>query len=280
MKKFWKILVLTLIAVFTAAAITTAAPNPIVDQNKVLSKQDAKAIEGRINELNRKHNISIGVLLITVPDSKQSGGVASGFLTQGGFDKAQNGGIVLLLDMKGHNWYIATDKKLAKAITPDYGVKRLGTDIVANLKKSDNPATAIRSFLAGVDKLTDYYLKNGKALTKDDEAKTVATKKEATEKGDKSPGIIAYLVGLVASIGAAFGYRSNLRSKMSNVATASEAMDYVDEEGLEMLTTTDDFDHSDIVRTPRAKSSSRETKEDVVTESHDDEESSGGGGKW
>ena len=68
MKKFWKILVLTLIAVFTAAAITTAAPNPIVDQNKVLSKQDAKAIEGRINELNRKHNISIGVLLITVPD--------------------------------------------------------------------------------------------------------------------------------------------------------------------------------------------------------------------
>ena len=57
-------------------------------------------------------------------------------------------------------------------------------------------------------------------------------------------------------------------------------MDYVDEEGLQMLTSTDDFDHSDIVRTPRAQSSSRETKEDVVTESHDDEDSSGGGGKW
>jgi uncharacterized membrane protein YgcG len=280
MKKFWKILVLTLIAVFTAAAITTAAPNPIVDQNKALSKQDTQAITGRINELNRKHNISIGVLLITVPDSKQSGSVASGFLTQGGYDKATKGGIVLLLDMKGHNWYIATDKKLGQAITPEYGVKRLGTNIVANLKKNDTPAPAIRSFLTGIDTLTEYYEKNGKAMTKEDETKAIAEKKEAKESGDKSPGIISYLVGLVASIGAAFGYRSNLRSKMSNVATASEALDYVDEEGLNMLTSTDEFDHSDIERTPRAKSSTRETKEDVTTESHDDEDSSGGGGKW
>ena len=280
MKKFWKILALLLIAVFTAAAITTAAPLPIVDQNKVLSKQDTKAIEGRISELNRKHNISIGVLLLTVPNSNQVSSVASGFLTQNGYDKAKNGGVILLLDMKNHNWYVATDKNLAKAITPDYGVKRLGTDIVANLKKNDTPAPAIRSFLAGVDTLTGYYLQNDKAMVKESETKEVATKKEAAGTKDKSPGIIAYLAGLLASVGAAFGYRSNLRSKMSNVATASEALDYVDEEGLEMLTSTDDFDHSDIERTPRAKSSTREVKEDVVTESHDDEEGNGGGGKW
>jgi uncharacterized membrane protein YgcG len=164
MKKLWKIIALTLIVVFAVAAIAAAAPVPIVDPNNVLTKEDTKALQGRIQELNKKHNINIGVLLLTVPNGKNASAVASGYLTQNGYANAQNGGVVLLLDMQNHGWYVATDKKMEKAITADYGVKRLGTNIVANMKNSKTPAPAIRSFLTGVDELTGFYRTNGKAL--------------------------------------------------------------------------------------------------------------------
>lgn len=279
MKRFWKIIALTLIVVLAVAAIAVAAPVPIVDPNNVLSKEDTQSLQNRIQELDKKHNINIGVLLLTVPNGKQASAVASGYLTQNGYANAQNGGIVLLLDMQNHSWYVATDKKMEKAITADYGVKRLGTNIVANMKSSKTPTPAIRSFLTGVDEMTGFYRSNGKAFTKENENKAIATKKEAGSK-DNSPGILSYLVGLAASVAAAFGYRSNLRSQMSNVATADAALDYVDEEGLNMTVATDEFDHTDIQRTPRGRSTPSETKEDVVTESHNDENSSGGGGKW
>jgi hypothetical protein len=141
---------------------------------------------------------------------------------------------------------------MEKAITADYGVKRLGTNIVANMKNSKTPTPAIRSFLTGVDELTGFYRTNGKALTKENENKAIATNKKPASK-DNSPGILSYLVGLAASVAAAFGYRSNLRSQMSNVATADTALDYVDEEGLNMTVATDEYDHTDIQRTPRAK---------------------------
>lgn len=279
MKKLWKLIALTLVVVFAVAAIAAAAPIPIVDPNNALTKADAKSLEGRIKELERKHSINIGVLLLTVPNGKQSGAVASGYLTQNGYANAVNGGVVLLLDLQNHGWYVATDKKMEKAITAEYGVKRLGTNIVANMKSNSNPAPAIRSFLTGVDELYGYYHTNGKAMTKANETKAGAAK-QAGGTQDKSPGIFSYLAGLVASVAAAFGYRSNLRSKMSNVATANTATEYVDEEGLNMTTATDEFDHTDIERTPRATSKPRETQDDVVTESHNDDKSSGGGGKW
>ena len=280
MKKLWKLIALTLVVVFAVAAIAAAAPIPIVDPNNALTKADTKSLEGRIKELERKHNINIGVLLLTVPNGKQSGAVASGYLTQNGYANAVNGGVVLLLDLQNHGWYVATDKKMEKAITAEYGVKRLGTNIVANMKSSSSPAPAIRSFLTGVDELYGYYKTNGKAMTKANETAAGAAKQESAAAQDKSPGIFSYLAGLVASVAAAFGYRSNLRSKMSNVATANTATEYVDEEGLNMTTSTDEFDHTDLVRTPRANSKPQETRDDVVTESHNDDKSSGGGGKW
>ena len=142
MKKLWKIIALTLVVVFAVAAIAAAAPIPIVDPNNALTKADTKSLEGRIKELERKHNINIGVLLLTVPNGKQSGAVASGYLTQNGYANAVNGGVVLLLDLQNHGWYVATDKKMEKAITAEYGVKRLGTNIVANMKSSSSPAPA------------------------------------------------------------------------------------------------------------------------------------------
>jgi uncharacterized membrane protein YgcG len=114
MKKLWKLIALTLVVVFAVAAIAAAAPIPIVDPNNALTKADVKSLEGRIKELERKHSINIGVLLLTVPNGKQSGAVASGYLTQNGYANAVNGGVVLLLDLQNHGWYVATDKKMEK----------------------------------------------------------------------------------------------------------------------------------------------------------------------
>jgi hypothetical protein len=84
-------------------------------------------LEGRIQELDNASTISISAFCCSPYPTAKSGAVASGYLTQNGYANAQNGGVVLLLDMQNHGWYVATDKKMEKAITADYGVKRLGT---------------------------------------------------------------------------------------------------------------------------------------------------------
>ena len=289
MKKFWKIIVLTIIACWTMAAIASAAPT-LVDTDKAIKSGDAKKIEAKIEDLKAKYDINVGVLIMPDLKGQDPEKLTKGYLDQNKYGEAKNGGVVLMISPKSHKWFIEPDKKLGRAIDKD-GVKHLGQGIIDEMKKNKTPGPAVLSFLSGVDKLTDQYVKNGKAEAKPGAASTSSSGKHEKKKADDGPGLLAYLFSFVASIAAAFGYRSYLRGTMSNVEHATEAAAYVTEEGLDLLNSTDDYDHTDVVRTPISDNNDADDKDDdsdddsdnsddSSSDDSDDDGGNGGGGSW
>lgn len=273
MKKLWKILVLTFIAVMTVTTLASAAPG-LVDTSHKLTANDAKQIESRIQELNNKYHIAVGILLMPNLQGQADGNnFTNTYLQQNNYGQAQNGGIVLTIDLQKNKAYIVTDAKLGHGITKDAGVKRL----LDNVKNNKNLAAVCKGFLGGVDELTGSYLKTGKSASGPAATatgtSTPTSSKDTAKKtsGSKGPGLLGYGVALLVALAVAFGYRSHLRSQMSNVSLATTALAYVDEEGLVLTSVQDEFDHREVTRTPRSSGRSSSSNESSDNDSSDGE---------
>ncbi len=263
MRKFWQSFLVTVLTCLALTGTVLAAPG-LVDQAQVLKPEEAKKISAQLAEVNKKYGINAGIIITKSLNGMEPGKFANNYLDQGKFAEAKNGGLVLLLNMQGHDWYIATDNKLRQAVTDKYGVGYLGTDVVNYMKKG-KVAEACSSFVENTGTFVEHFQKTGKAYVEGDGP-------------DDHAGIGSYLMALLGSLGLGTGVKKYLQNQMSNVATATTASAYVTDAGLVLTNNVDNFAYQDVVRVP--KSSGSKDKASAVTTSSSDDSHGGGGGKW
>lgn len=248
MKKISRILVLTLVALFTSVTMVFAAAG-LVDSAQTLNKDDAQKITTQLEALNKKYNISIGILIMPNLKGQEIDKFAKEYFAQNKYGAAANGGIVLVIDKQTKKTDIITDKKISAALTPEVR-KELSKNVNAALKNSKNPAAACIGFLNKIDEQENKYQQNKPA--KPAAEKAPGQTKSAAKAPSKLDGPLGYIIALIGGAAAAFLHRNNLRAQMSNVHEAAEASEYVTEDGLQLSVSRDEYDHTNYVRTALA----------------------------
>lgn len=262
MRKFWQSFFVMILTCLVLTGTVMAAPG-LVDQAQVLKPDEAKKISAQLAEVNKKYNVNAGIIITKNLNGMEPGKFANNYLDQGKFAEAKNGGVVLLLNMQGHDWYIATDNKMRQAVTDKFGVGYLGTDVVAGMKKG-KVADSCASFITNTGNFVEHYQKTGKPYVEGDGP-------------DDHAGIGSYLMALVGALGLGTGVKKYLRNQMSNVEAATTASAYVTDAGLVLTNNVDSFAYQDVSRVAKSSSSNKSTP---VTTSSSDDSHGGGGGKW
>ncbi|MBR1885419.1 MAG: TPM domain-containing protein [Schwartzia sp.] len=258
MKKISSILAicfaLCLALAVSAFGARAEAAGAVYDNAKLLSTAEKEKLTQKIQQIEQKYGVRIGVVTQPTLQGRPVGQVANALLDQG-YKGAQNGGVVLLLSMKERDWYIATDNAMRARITDKEGVKYIESEMVPKLKDGKY-GEAFEKYVGAVETMVAHYAKEGKPY-------------------DPSAGfhpfaaIAALLVGLLGG----YGVRSSLISSMSNVTPAARASEYLKGDSFDLTESDDRFLFMNVTRTPKSKS--RGGSHDATDSDH-----GGGGGKF
>ncbi|MBP5199948.1 MAG: TPM domain-containing protein [Schwartzia sp.] len=232
------ILFMLLVAVAAFGIRVEAAGAPVYDNAKLLSTTDVQKLTAEIQRIEKKHNVSIGIVTQPSMQGRHIGQVANALLDQS-YKGAPNGGIVLLIsvDPKKREYYMSTDNAMRAKITDDVGIKYIESEMVPKLK--DNKyGEAFLKYTAAIETELDYYAKEGKPY-------------------DPSAGfsVLAAIVALVLGGLGGYGVREMLISSMSNVTPAARASEYLVNDSFDLQESDDRFLFMNVTRTKKSKSS-------------------------
>ena len=255
MKRIASVLTIFL-ALFVAIAAFSfhaeAAGAPVYDNAKVLSQSDIQKLTAEIQRIEKKHNVSIGIVTQPSMQGRNIGQVANALLDQG-YRGAPNGGIVLLVsvDPKKREYYMSTDNAMRAKITDDKGIGYIKDEMVPKLKENKY-GDAFLKYTAAIETELDYFAKEGKPY-------------------DPSAGFhpLAAIAALIIGLLGGYGVRETLISSMSNVTPAARASEYLVDGSFDLTDSDDRFLFMNVTRTKKTKSSSRG--------SHDSNHGGGGG---
>ena len=229
------------------------AAGSVYDNAKLLSTAEKEKLAQKIQQIEQKYGVRIGIVTQPTLQGRPVGQVANALLDQG-YKGAQNGAIVLLLSMQERDWYVATDNAMRARITDKEGVKYIQSEMVPKLKDGKY-GEAFEKYVDAVGTMVAYYAKEGKPY-------------DPSSGFHPFAAIAALLIGLLGG----YGVRSSLISSMSNVTPAARASEYLKEGSFELAESDDRFLFMNVTRTPKSKNNS----------SHDatDSDHGGGGGKF
>ncbi len=257
MKRIASILTVFLVLCFTLAAFgqrSEAAAGSVYDNAKLLSQSDRQKLTEKIQRIEQKYGIRIGIVTQPSLQGRPVGQVANALLDQG-YRGAQNGGIVLLLAMDSRDWYVSTDNAMRARITDKEGVAYIKDEMVPKLKDGKY-AEAFGKYVDAVETMVEYYAKEG-------------------EPYDPSSGFHPLAALISAAIALAGGWltRSTLISSMSNVTPAAKASEYLVQDSFDLTESDDRFLFMNVTRHEKSRSSDND---------HDatDDDHGGGGGKF
>lgn len=226
----------------------------VYDNAKLLSTGEKEKLAQKIQAIEQKYGVRIGIVTQPTLQGRPVGQVANALLDQG-YKGAQNGGVVLLLSMKERDWYVATDDAMRARITDKEGRKYIESQMVSKLSEGKF-GEGFEKYVDAVETMVAYYAKEGKPF-------------------DPKAGfslIAAITAAIVAALGG-WGTRATLIASMSNVTPAARASEYLKDGSFDLTESDDRFLFMNVTRTPKSKGGGG---------SHDatDSDHGGGGGKF
>ena len=200
----------------------------VVDQAKILTREQRDKLELKIKEVERKQKVRIGVNIIKkLPDGTEISTYAHKILDER-YSDASNGEILLLVDMENRKWYIATSKKMKKKITDGKGIDKLKESFLSDLSNGKY-MDSFTAFTEGVDK----------QLSGDDEEKD-SDPDRYNKIYAAVAGILAFIIAVISTV--------LLVDCMGNVAAAKEANDYLKKDSVDITNQKDTFVGMTVVR--------------------------------
>ena len=207
----------------------------VFDNSQTLSKNEIQALTQKIQTVQQKHKVKIGVeFLKTIRNANISS--AAHELLNRHYGDGQNGGIIFLVVMDNRNWYVATDSKMEYRIP---NANDIGNKLLPNLREGDYYG-ACNAYIDAVDKSLTYYEQNGAAYDSSDEF-----------------NVMAAMAAVVLGIFFGVMVRSWLIGSMSNVHHEISAKDYLKRETVKFTKTRDTYLYTNTERRPKPSSSSR-----------------------
>ena len=208
----------------------------VVDTAKIFNKSQIQTLTAKIQQLEQKHKIRIGVNFLKTVGNRDLNAVANERLKKNYGDGA-NGGILLLVTMEPRNWNITLDTKLSQRILSYSDVAYYNEDFYNKLHNNDFFG-ATNVYLDSVDALLNYYEKNGTPYDRSQEFNPMALG-------------MAILIAIVLG----FAIRSWLIGSMSNVKFAREATDYLKRESIQLTEQRDTYLYTNVSRRPKSRNS-------------------------
>jgi len=230
MKKIFQLIAI-LFAALMIPFMAEAAATPVVDGARLLSQQEAREITALIQQVNKKHNVEIGV--VTQTDLRGAGvGQAANALIDRVYNHGQNGNMVLLIDMGTRSWYISTDNNMRQKITDDVGIKHISQQFTSKLS-GGNYAEAFKAYVNAADEMLTYYETEGEAY---DPSNAFSL------GGLLGGGVLATLFG--------GGVKKYLVGTMSNVAPNKSVAHYLRKDSFEVTDQNDQYLYTNRIVTP------------------------------
>ena len=237
------------------AAMTTDMGAPVVDQAKLLSKEQAEKLTAKIKEIEERHQVKIGIYTLqNLPNGMTAGKLANNTLDKY-YANGRNGSIVFLIAMGSRDWYISTDNTMRQRIVDGVGIDGLKGMFLEDLSDG-NYAESFNNFAAGVDKYLTYYEEEGEPYDP-----------------SKEFSILAAVVAVLLALFIGWAFREYLISCMSNVAPAVEASAYLKQGSFTLTQSHDNFLYTTVVRETKSKNNDSSS-------SSSDSSHGGGGGKF
>ena len=216
-------------------SITFAAPSEqrmidaaIFDNSQTLSKGEIKNLTEKIQAVEQKHGVKIGVEFLKTISNANIANAAQELLRKH-YGGAQNGGIIFLVVMDSRQWYVATDSKLNNFVNAN----DIGNALLPSLKNGDY-AGACNSYIDAVDKYLTYYEQNGAPY-------------DSTAGFNPMAAIAAVLLAILFGI----SVRSWLIGSMSNVHHETKATDYLKRETVKFIKNKDTYLFTNVERRPK-----------------------------
>ncbi|SFW15180.1 uncharacterized protein SAMN02910323_0396 [Selenomonas ruminantium] len=208
----------------------------VVDQAKILTREQRDKLEVKIKEVERKQKVRMGVNIIKkLPDGTEISTYAHKILDER-YSDASNGEILLLVDMENRKWYIATSKKMKNKITDGKGIDKLKESFLSDLSNGKY-MDSFTAFTEGVDK----------QLSGDEEEKD-SNPDRYNKIYAAVAGILAFAIAVISTV--------LLVDCMGNVAAAKEANDYLKKDSVDITNQKDTFVGMTVVRVKKSSSSS------------------------
>ena len=208
----------------------------VVDTAKIFNAEQVRTLTAKIQQLEQKYKIRIGVNFLKSIGNRDLNAVANERLKKNYGDGA-NGGIVLVVTMEPRNWNITLDTKLTQKILSYSDVADYSDGFYNNLH--DNKFfDAANVYLDSVDALLNYYEANG-------------TPYDRSQEFDPMALMIAFVIAVIIG----FLIRSWLIGSMSNVKFAREATDYLKRESIQLTEQRDTYLYTNVSRRPKSRSS-------------------------
>ena len=208
----------------------------VVDTSKILSKNQIQTLSAKIQQLEQKHKIRVGINFLKSIGNRDIDNVANERLRKN-FGDGQNGGILLTVSMDDRKWNIALDAKLKQKILSYSDIADYSDDFYNNLH-DDKFFDAANVYLDSVDALLNYYEANG-------------TPYDRSQEFDPMALMIAFVIAVIIG----FLIRSWLIGSMSNVKFASEASDYLKRESVHLTEQRDTYLYTNVTRHQKSRSS-------------------------
>ena len=218
----------------TFAAQSSILPASVVDTANVLTEQEINSLARKIQSVEQKHQIKIGVEFLKTIMGKDER-VAADSLLDKNFVGAKNGSILLLVVMDTRKWHISTNTLMMPRI-PDTSM--LADNFLGDLSAGDYYSAAT-NYIDGVDKYLTYYEQNG-------------TPYDPTGEFD----ILSLGFSIIFSIVCGIMFRSSLIDSMSNVQPAISAADYLKRDSVKITEKSDKFLYKNVSRRTKSRSSS------------------------
>ena len=232
-----------------AAQSQSKAIESLKDDASLLSSAEFKQIADKINKVEKKYGVQIGIVTASTIQNQAPEKVANALLNAK-FNNGRNGNIVLLISMDTREWHISTDALMNQKITNGVGLPYVTEHFLSKLSSGDYSG-ALNSYVDSIDELLNYYAQNDAPY-------------------DPSNGFnpMAAMAAVVISIFIGLMIRSSLIASMSNVRPAIEASEYLDKNTLQLTENRDTFLYMNVQRRPKSHGGG----------SHGGGGSSGGGG--
>lgn len=206
----------------------------VFDNSQTLSKNEIQALTQKIQTVQQKHMVKIGVEFLKTIGNANIADAAHELLNRH-YGDAPNGGIIFVVVMDNRNWYIATDAAMDMKIP---NAKNIGNSLLSNLRDGDYYG-ACNNYIDAVDKSLTYYEQRGAAYNPDDGFNIMAA-------------MAAVLLGIL------FGFmvRSWLIGSMSNVHHEVTATDYLKRDTVKFSKNRDTYLYTNTERRPKPQASS------------------------
>ena len=260
MKKRFFVALLALVLCLSVAVSAFAmdpAPQRLVDDAHLLSKNEWAEVSRKLNEISARQGMDVVVVTTNTLEGKSPQDYADDYYDYNGYGPD---GVLLLVSMEDRDWWISTTGYGITAFT-NAGIEYLG-DLIQPELRDDNYAEA---FLLFAEKCDEFITQARSGDPYD------------THNLPKEPFsvvmniIIALIIGFVVALIAT----GIMRGKLKSVRAKYEAADYVRSGSMKVTESREIYLYRHVSRIPRPKDSGSSTHRSSSGRSH-----GGGGGKF